>query len=291
MRFLNSVTLAGPAIFFAVNLYKCRFLCLVEALDELIEESRDRTEAAEACGILTQIQKFSFLVLLSTFDSILGLTKPLSDMLQVKHLNLSTALELVDSITQVMKSRRSDSYFKENIWRYAQKMAEHATVEITAPNVGRKSKLPAKFQDGHLLESTGVREQTTLSIYESYRVVYFKATDKVLMELQHRFGEPRPVLQSIAALSPKCPTFLDFSSVHPLAQAYDFDLDALSNELEIAKVILRQRNIESVEDCLKVLGESFPEAIQIYKIALTMPVASATAERSFSVLERVKSYL
>lgn len=36
--------------------------------------------------------------------------------------------------------------------------------------------------------------------------------DKVLMELQHRFGEPRPVLQSIAALSPKCPTFLEPTS-------------------------------------------------------------------------------
>ena len=59
--------------FFAVNLYKSRFACLIEALDDLIEESRDRTEAAEASGILSQIQKFFFLVLLSTFDSILSL--------------------------------------------------------------------------------------------------------------------------------------------------------------------------------------------------------------------------
>lgn len=280
--------------FFAVNLYKSRFMCLVETLDELIEVSRDRTEAAEACGILSQIQKFSFLVLLSTFDSVLGLTKPLSDTLQIKHLNLSTALELVDSITQVMKKRRSDDYFKENIWKYAQKMAEDASIDIAAPHSGRKTKTPARFQDGYLLESTGGREQTSLSIYESYRVIYYKAIDKVLMELHHRFGEPRPMLQSIAALSPKCPTFLDFTSVCPLAQAYDFDLDALSNQLEIAKVILQQRNVESVEDCLKVLGENenaFPEAIRIYKIALTIPVASASAERSFSVLKRVKSYL
>ena len=33
--------------FFAVNLYKSRFMCLFEALDELIEESRVRTEAQE----------------------------------------------------------------------------------------------------------------------------------------------------------------------------------------------------------------------------------------------------
>ena len=113
------------------------------------------------------------------------------------------------------------------------------------------------------------------------------------MELQHRFGEPRPMLQSIAALSPKYPTFLDFCCVHTLAQAYDFDLDALSNQLEIAKILLQQKNIESVEDYLKVLGENkdaFPEAIWIYNIALTVPVASASAERSFSgkILSEVK---
>lgn len=31
--------------------------------------------------------------------------------------------------------------------------------------------------------------------------------------------------------------------------------------------------------------------MRLYKIALTIPVASASAERSFSVLKRVKTYL
>ena len=63
--------------YLAVNLYKSRYGCLVEALEHVIENSSGRTEAAEATGILAQIQKFSFLILLTTFDSILGLTKPL----------------------------------------------------------------------------------------------------------------------------------------------------------------------------------------------------------------------
>ena len=83
--------------YFAINLYKSRYSGLVEALEE---SGNDRTEAAEATCILAQIQKFSFLILLTTFDSILGLTKPPSDVLQV---NLSAALELVDSIIQLLK--------------------------------------------------------------------------------------------------------------------------------------------------------------------------------------------
>ena len=84
---------------------------MVEALEEAIENSNDMIEAAEATGIPAKIRKFSFVILLITFDSILGLTKPLSDALQVKHLNLSAALELVDSIIQLLKLRRSEIYF------------------------------------------------------------------------------------------------------------------------------------------------------------------------------------
>lgn len=47
------------------------------------------------------------------------------------------------------------------------------------------------------------------------------------MELEHRFGEPRPLLQSIATLSPKSTSFLDLKAFLPLAEAYDLDRDAL----------------------------------------------------------------
>ena len=56
--------------YFAVNLFKLRYECLVEALEEVIDNSSDRTEAAEATGILAQIHSFSFLVFVTTFDCI-----------------------------------------------------------------------------------------------------------------------------------------------------------------------------------------------------------------------------
>ena len=114
------------------------------------------------------------------------------------------------------------------------------------------------------------------------------------MELEHRFGEPRHILQSIASLSPKSPSFLDSKAILPLAETYNLDIAALCNQLEIARVMLKQKNVETVEASLRAFGEShgaFPEAMRLYKIALTIPVASASAERSFSILKRVKSYL
>lgn len=60
------MTLGGLAGIFAVNMFKSRYDCLMEALEEVIDSSRDRTEAAEARGILTQIQRFSFLLFVMT---------------------------------------------------------------------------------------------------------------------------------------------------------------------------------------------------------------------------------
>ena len=173
-------------------------------------------------------------------------------------------------------------------------MADEAGVAVTLPNPGRRTSLPARFREGQVLESTGRRDQGMLSVYDSYKALYFQVVDKVLMELDKRFGESRSLLKSIAVLSPKNPSFLDMKLILPLAECYKLDIALLSNQLEIARVFLNQRNIETVEDCLNALGENhaaFPEAIKLFKIALTVPVASASAERSFSVLKRIKNYL
>ena len=51
--------------------------------------------------------------------------------------------------------------------------------------------------------------------------------------------------------------------------------------------------VDTFEEVLEVLGKAgvFSEATKLYRIALTIPVASASGERSFSVLNRVKTYL
>ena len=90
--------------------------------------------------------------------------------------------------------------FKESIWKDSQKMANKADVEVALPNAGRKTSLPSRFRDVHICESTGGRDQSMLSVYDSYKVIYYQAVDKVLLEIKYRFEEPRPILQSIASL-------------------------------------------------------------------------------------------
>ena len=76
------------------------------------------------------------------------------------------------------------------------------------------------------------------------------------MELEHRFQKPRPILQSIAVLSPKSMSFLDSKAILPLTETFNLDTSALRNQLEVASIMLKQRNVETLEPSLRALAET-----------------------------------
>jgi len=47
----------------------------------------------------------------------------------------------------------------------------------------------------------------------------------------------------------------------------------------------------SVYGKLSEMSAAFPDLLACFQLALTLPVASATAERSFSTMRRIKSYI
>ena len=59
---------------------------------ETIAEDTDKTKAVEAVGLLHQVNTFKFLASLIIFQHIMSITKLLSDQLQSKTINLSSAV-------------------------------------------------------------------------------------------------------------------------------------------------------------------------------------------------------
>ena len=77
------------------------------ALNEIVETSPEAPEVADHnCS--------SFLF--SSARSVCCVTKPLSDVLKGKQLDLSAAMDLVNSICQIISQQQNDDYFMENIW-------------------------------------------------------------------------------------------------------------------------------------------------------------------------------
>ena len=279
----------------AVQLFLNRYECLILALESIVDESTDRSEAAEAVGLLAQLQEFSFIFFLQAFDCVLGLTKPLSDTLQTKQLDLATAIDLVDSTCKTLSDRRSEKYFEENLWKGCLTLAQSMNIEVAPPCTRKRlSRPPQRLQDSVITAPIGARDSENDTPLQFYRQRYFEILDRIIQELKLRFNDNRSIILSVASCNPKNDHFFSLDRVKPLAQESGIDLSKLAPQLEVAKNLLRSKGVETMEGVMKellTLQHGFPEVYHLIMVALTIPVTSASAERSFSVLKRIKTYM
>lgn len=108
-------------------------LCL--ALEE-IEMWTDRSTSSEASTLLTSLKTPKFLLSLLCLKTIYAFTLPLSKILQTKNLDLSSALELADTVIKQLKAVRSDvdGHFA-NIFRQADELLKEYDIEIKIPRL------------------------------------------------------------------------------------------------------------------------------------------------------------
>ena len=65
------------------------------------------------------------------FNDILGITKPLSDMLQSSHIDLALVIDLVDSVKKTLTEHHCRDYFQK-IWCCVLKHAKDNNVDISS---------------------------------------------------------------------------------------------------------------------------------------------------------------
>ena len=124
--------------------------------------------------------------------------------------------------------------------------------------------------------------------------VHFDVIDRILSELIKRFDHSGTKLKAIAACSPKSSRFFDTEEIKPLAVQYGIDVDLLVPQLAVAKNLLQSKGACNLEEALSSMismEDAFLAVVQLLSLAMTFPVTSATAERSFSALKRIKTYL
>lgn len=90
---------------------------------------------------------------------------------------------------------------------------------------------------------------------------------------------------------------MDYEVMAPLAMRYQtlgINCDRLKGQVTVAKDMLTKASLKDPEDVLDLvlsMKAAFPDLALFGQLVLTMPVSSANAERSFSALKRVKTYL
>lgn len=114
-------------------------------------------------------------------------------------------------------------------------------------------------------------------------------------EMNRRLTANDDIIFGVEASDPKSDKFLDQDYVIKFCtdfSRFDFDLEGLKGQITVARNLLIERKFEKILDCynfLRTMASGFKDLIRFYQLVLSIPVATATGERSFSSMNRIKS--
>ncbi|KAM4115680.1 hypothetical protein ACJW30_04G169000 [Castanea mollissima] len=241
-----------------------------DALLQLAKTSEDPKTKSEAdCLATYEIESFEFLLAMTIWYDILFAVNSVSKNLQSKDMHIDVAIDQLKGLMSFLKKYREDGFTS----------AMNSSKEIAT-----KMEIEPIFREKRIIRrkkqfDENVNDETTQSAKEYFRINYFLyIVDQAISSIESRF-EQFQIYENIFdddSLKKNCLN-LECSLTH---ETYS-DIDGLDlySELKILREVL-QTNENSPINVLNYIKrlESFPNAF-------------ASAERSFSKLKLIKSYL
>ncbi|KAK0146464.1 Zinc finger MYM-type protein 1 [Merluccius polli] len=278
----------------AICAIKNTLLAVIATLRDTAQDTnaKRRTDAKSVRALIDE----QFVVHLILFEDVFRTTKFMSDTLQSSNFDLLTADDLAQSVITAISEKRTDDKWEE-IRKQAGDLCVSAGI-ATVQREKRQTQIAKHLEDFIVeapIERPGMGSMDDLKTQSFYPVL-----DRLLMELRRRFSiEANDVLEGLPALSPKHPSFLDKQLIMPMARHYGISEENLSAELHQVRRLLKRKEdqgvtIQSKEEFLSLMRpykDAFVDLYKLISIALTLPVTSASCERSFSCLCRLKNYL
>lgn len=191
------------------------------------------------------------------------------------------------------RQREEESF---NIFYHA--LETKANDKTDKPCLPRYKKVPRRIDSG----SENARFESPM---DYYRQQYFEAIDTVKGQIEKRFFHRNlSVTYQIEQLLINAANGDDISLPETVKDMYqaDIDMTKLTTQLTMMEDMVKNstmkvKHVTSVRTVCDILNsepgaKKFMSAVALLlKLYLTIPVTTATAERSFSTLRRVKTYL
>jgi hypothetical protein len=246
------------------------------------------------------------LFLLHVFEECLSLTQSLSLFLQGKQVQFGSACLRVKFTAATLSNMRTDDQFDQLFSAVNAECVSRAMIGVQGVTQTKKptrvAKMPKTLDSCFVMSSLGQRSVESAQMgganeCEYLRRTYFEIIDRMTDEIGRRFIHNDPVLQSCDTLQPGSNAFMKFDAMLPLVELYsylDFDVERLNSEVAVAGDMMAKMKVESATEivtCIADMVIAFPNLFKFCQLVLTLPVSSASAERSFSTLKRVKTYL
>ncbi len=277
------------------------YTVLTAALIEIHEGGRD-VYALKAGGYLTAMDKFSTYFGLKLSYLFFSATEQLSLTLQGRDTTMQEAVDSANLAIKFLQRQRNDDKFD----RFYSRVVEDAKELTSKPVIPRYKRPPKPINEGSTMSHR-------FDDVESYfRQQYYEALDTASEELQKRFQQTRGMPIAVALEKTLLKASNDHDSGNDIPeeiQLYSKDVDMKRlrvqlqmlpdlirtyNEKHPATTIKKVTNLRTLCEVMSDIGSSetlLCEVSRLLHITLTIPVTSATAERTFSALRRMKNFL
>jgi hypothetical protein len=264
-----------PAISSAIENY--------EAVLDSLQEGCSAQKDTRAVTLIDRCQKASTLLGLHMALSVFGPLEQVNRVLQSTSISVSGMLEAVEVVKEeLLKLRTNDNFL--SLFLLVQGKADEMDLDpLTLP---RQRKPPKRF--------TGPSEA---HIYEDaqhfFRAQYFQFIDATVVQLSDRFGDDKEGLRKYRELQDMLITgnvVLDTVKLYP-----ELNVEQLIMELKMFRSRFTYKTVteavELVRGMVPEMRQLFVSVTELIVLLLVNPASSATAERSFSSLRRLKTWL
>ncbi|XP_060868781.1 uncharacterized protein LOC132943724 isoform X8 [Metopolophium dirhodum] len=233
----------------------------------------------------------------STVQSIrncIAVTYHASKTLQGKYQDILTSSEIIENIISILKNNRSDCDTNfQNIFNECKDLMEELDVDIKIPRIAGK-------------QNNRSNPPNVNSCEEFYKItIFIPLLDGIISDMCRRFGNhENQTLKAITKLVPKHLVKLTKNErkeiLNEIKNKYSFFKDTtdvlFESEIELwyTKWIHYKGNclpsniLEVIDECSDMI---YPNISSLLHILASLPISVATAERSFSTLRRLKTWL
>ncbi|XP_076941255.1 uncharacterized protein LOC143610743 [Bidens hawaiensis] len=238
---------------------------VMEVLEYIEQIAKTIGHSNQADKLQADMKKYDFVFYLHLMRRILDTTNILSRSLQKKEQDLVNAISLIKSTKRQLESLRLHGFnsFIEEVNYFCEKH-ELEIVNLKDPYINPKKP----------------RQKTNITLHHYYEYDCFNTVlDMQIQEFENRFSEETSeLLTCISSLSP-CDGFRGFHipKLLRLADMYPYDFD--------------EKDKDRIRTELEVYIDNLKEDTRLLKLALVLPVATATVERCFSAMKYIKSDL
>ena len=270
---------------------------LYELWDESLKESglkRDVKSRIIRCK--SQMETIDFYFGLKLGKLLYSHTDKLSQTLQSEKMSAVSSKRLAMLTVETISNLRNSESFDD---LYDLCLREIPNIKfVEEPVLKRKRKKP-KYSLLHYLEGYESRSEAP---HDHYRKQFYQAIDVLISSVRDRFDRPSfLVFENLESLLIRTLKGEETSAEMKIARekyATDVNMSDLKVELATFKVLMKDKQIGHFRDLLKEMRllenpekKFLVNVCKICRILAVNPASSATAERTFSLARRVKTWM